>query len=35
LLEKVYCRIFDHTVNPKIVLLLKKKPVSSYGVAQP
>ena len=30
------CRIFDHTVNLKIVLFTgKKKTVSSYGVAQP
>ena len=32
----VYCRIFDHTVNPQTVLVTeKKKSVSSCGVAQP
>jgi hypothetical protein len=32
------CRIFDHTVNPEILLFAEKKqtnPVSSCGVAQP
>jgi hypothetical protein len=29
------CSIFDHTVNPKVVLFIEKKSVSSCGVAQP